>query len=69
MGKVLKRTSGDLGINSKSRTNIQINIIHTVMLIVAIVGGMMLGYMVGQYIVDRYINEGNEEVNEIHDKK
>lgn len=63
MGKVLKRTSGDLGINSKTRTNIQINIIHTVMLIVAIVGGMMLGYMVGQYIVDRYINQNHEDID------
>jgi uncharacterized protein YneF (UPF0154 family) len=39
------------------------------MIIGVIVGGMFIGYIIGQYIVDRYINEGNEEVNEIHDKK
>ena len=33
------------------------------MLIVAIVGGMMLGYMVGQYIVDRYINQNHEDID------
>lgn len=67
MGKVLKRTNGDLGINSKSRTN-GIKIIQ--MIIGAIVFGMLIGYGIGQYIVDRYINEGNEEVNEQnHTKK
>ena len=60
MGKVLKRTSGDLGINSSSRTN---QIIHTVMLIVVIVGGIGLGYIVGQYIVDRYINTNHEDID------
>lgn len=33
------------------------------MIIVAIVGGILIGYGIGQYIVDKYINEGNEEVN------
>jgi hypothetical protein len=40
------------------------------MIIGAIVFGMLIGYGIGQYIVDRYINEGNAEVNEQnHDKK
>ncbi len=30
----------------------------------AIVGGMLIGYGVGQYLVDRYINRSNEEINE-----
>ena len=40
------------------------------MIIGVITVGMVLGYLIGMYIVDKYINEGNEEVNEqIHDKK
>jgi hypothetical protein len=39
------------------------------MIIGVIIGAMVLGWIVGNYVVDRYINEGNEEVNEIHDKK
>ena len=33
------------------------------MIIGVIAGGMIIGYLVGMYIVDKYINEGNEEVN------
>jgi hypothetical protein len=33
------------------------------MIVVVIVGGMLLGYGIGQYIVDRYINESQREIN------
>jgi uncharacterized protein YneF (UPF0154 family) len=34
------------------------------MLIVVIVIGMLVGYGIGQYIVDRYINENHKDINE-----
>jgi uncharacterized protein YneF (UPF0154 family) len=37
------------------------------MLIVVIVIGMLIGYGIGQYIMDRYINESQEDIDE--DKK
>jgi uncharacterized protein YneF (UPF0154 family) len=37
------------------------------MLIVVIVGGMLVGYGIGQYIVDRYINENNKDINDNKD--
>jgi hypothetical protein len=54
------------GENSKTRTN---QIIHTVMIVVVITMGMVIGWIVGNYLLDRYINEGNEDINKIHDKK
>lgn len=46
---------------ARSRTE-QIQIIQS-MLIVVITIGMMVGYMVGQYIVDRYINRNHEDID------
>jgi uncharacterized protein YneF (UPF0154 family) len=37
------------------------------MLIGVIVIGMLIGYGIGQYIMDRYINESQEDIDE--DKK
>jgi uncharacterized protein YneF (UPF0154 family) len=37
------------------------------MLIVVIVIGMLIGYGVGQYIMDRYINESQEDINDNKD--
>lgn len=34
------------------------------MLIVVIVIGMLIGYGIGQYIMDRYINESQEDIND-----
>ena len=34
------------------------------MLIVVIVIGMLVGYGIGQYIVDRYINENHKDIND-----
>ena len=34
------------------------------MLIVVIVIGMLIGYGIGQYIMDRYINESQEDIDE-----
>jgi len=34
------------------------------MLIVVIVEGMLIGYGIGQYIMDRYINESQEDIDE-----
>ncbi len=34
------------------------------MIVVVIVIGMLIGYGIGQYIVDRYINESQEDINE-----
>jgi uncharacterized protein YneF (UPF0154 family) len=34
------------------------------MIVVVIVIGMLVGYGIGQYIVDRYINESQEDINE-----
>ncbi len=34
------------------------------MIVAVIVIGMLIGYGIGQYIVDRYINKSNEEINE-----
>jgi len=33
------------------------------MIVVVIVIGMLIGYGIGQYIVDRYINESQEDIN------
>lgn len=33
------------------------------MLVVVITIGMMVGYIVGQYIVDRYINRNHEDID------
>jgi uncharacterized protein YneF (UPF0154 family) len=33
------------------------------MVVIAIVGGMLIGYGIGQYIVDRWINKSNEDIN------
>jgi hypothetical protein len=33
------------------------------MIIVIIVGGMLIGYGIGQYIVDRYINTNQEDID------
>ncbi len=45
---------------SKSRTRI---IPHTVMIIVAIIGGMGIGWIVGMWVVDRYINTNHEDID------
>ena len=37
------------------------------MLIVVIVIGMLIGYGIGQYIIDRYINESQEDINDNKD--
>jgi uncharacterized protein YneF (UPF0154 family) len=37
------------------------------MLIVVIVIGMLIGYGIGQYIMDRYINESQEDINDNKD--
>jgi uncharacterized protein YneF (UPF0154 family) len=36
-------------------------------MIVVIVLGMLIGYGIGQYIVDRYINENNKDINDNKD--
>jgi uncharacterized protein YneF (UPF0154 family) len=33
------------------------------MIVVIIVMGMLIGYGIGQWIVDRWINESNDEIN------
>ena len=33
------------------------------MIVGVIVIGMLIGYGIGQYIVDRYINESQEDIN------
>ena len=37
------------------------------MLIVVIGIGMLVGYGIGQYIMDRYINESQEDINDTKD--
>jgi uncharacterized protein YneF (UPF0154 family) len=37
------------------------------MLIGVIVIGMLIGYGIGQYIMDRYINESQEDINDTKD--
>jgi uncharacterized protein YneF (UPF0154 family) len=37
------------------------------MLIGVIVLGMLIGYGIGQYIMDRYINESQEDINDNKD--
>ena len=37
------------------------------MLIGVIVLGMLVGYGIGQYIIDRYINESQEDINDTKD--
>ncbi len=41
------------------------------MIVVVIVGGILIGYGIGQWVVDKYINEGNAEINDTqnHTKK
>jgi uncharacterized protein YneF (UPF0154 family) len=34
------------------------------MIVVVIVIGMLIGYGIGQYIVDRYINENHKDIND-----
>ena len=36
-------------------------------MIVVIVIGMLIGYGIGQYIIDRYINESQEDINDNKD--
>jgi F0F1-type ATP synthase assembly protein I len=57
--KTVTLTSGE---SFNRRTN-QIRIQNT-MVVIMIVGGMLIGYGIGQYIVDRWINKSNEEINE-----
>ncbi len=40
----------------------RINIIQ--MIVVVIVIGMLIGYGIGMYIVDEYINKNNRDINE-----
>ena len=40
----------------------RINIIQ--MIVVVIVIGMLVGYGIGMYIVDEYINKNNRDINE-----
>jgi uncharacterized protein YneF (UPF0154 family) len=42
----------------------RINIIQIQMIVVIIVGGMLIGYGIGQYLVDRWINKNNKDINE-----
>jgi uncharacterized protein YneF (UPF0154 family) len=39
----------------------RINIIQ--MIVVVIVIGMLIGYGIGMYIVDKWINQGNKDIN------
>ena len=41
------------------------------MIIVVIISGIVIGWVVGNYILDKYINEGNAEINDTgnHTKK
>jgi F0F1-type ATP synthase assembly protein I len=34
------------------------------MIVVVIVSGILLGWGIGNYLLDRYINENNEDINE-----
>jgi hypothetical protein len=34
------------------------------MIVVVIVIGMLIGYGIGQYLLDRYINENNKDIND-----
>ena len=34
------------------------------MIVVVIVIGMLIGYGIGMYIVDKWINQGNKDINE-----
>jgi uncharacterized protein YneF (UPF0154 family) len=34
------------------------------MIVIVITMGCIVGYGIGQYIVDRYINENNKDINE-----
>ena len=35
------------------------------MIIVVIISGIGIGWMVGNYLLDRWINEGNDDINGI----
>ncbi len=37
--------------------------IQITMIVVIIVGGMLIGYGIGMYIVDGWINQGNKDIN------
>ena len=40
------------------------------MIVIVIVGGMFIGYIIGQYIVDRWINTNHRDIDsKNHDKK
>jgi uncharacterized protein YneF (UPF0154 family) len=43
----------------------RITIIQGVMIVIVITMGMIVGYGIGQYIVDRYINQNNKDINDI----
>ncbi len=34
------------------------------MIVVVIVSGIVIGWVVGNYLLDRYINENNKDINE-----
>ena len=33
------------------------------MIVITIIGGMFIGYVVGMYIVDRYINNNHKDID------
>ena len=33
------------------------------MIVITIIGGMFIGYIVGMYIVDRYINQNHKDID------
>lgn len=35
-----------------------------IVIVIVIVGGMIIGYGIGQYLLDRWINKNNKDINE-----
>ena len=35
------------------------------MIIVVIVGGILIGYFIGAYLLDKWVNQGNDDINGI----
>ena len=60
MGKIL-RADTIVHLGSQSIWTEQINIIQ--MIIGVITAGMIIGYLIGLWIVDRYINRNHEDID------
>ena len=62
-GVSFRRADTIVHLGSQSTWTERITIIQHRMIIGVITAGMIIGYLVGMYIVDRYINTNHEDID------